>query len=190
LRIDPNFRMLVAARKFMRREISTAQAEHFCEQHKALYGNGEVRASQILVSIIDPQTMRPKGANAQREALRKITEVYTKLKAGADFAELAKQYSDDTKTKDKGGDLGFFARYGVIRDPMAGAAFLLRPGEFSGVLASPYGFHIMKTTDVKAPEFVDFAKVRERVINDIIDLGIADWTQRLRRESSVKILYK
>lgn len=66
-----------------------------------------------------------------------------KLKAGEDFAELAKEYSDDTGTKDKGGDLGFFERRMMVQQ-FDEAAFNLEPGQISDVVETQFGYHIIK----------------------------------------------
>ncbi|NOZ21228.1 MAG: hypothetical protein GXP25_09070 [Planctomycetes bacterium] len=190
LRADPNFRVRVAAEKMIRTEITDDEARHFCEQHKALYGNGQVRASRIFIAIFDPKTRQPRGENPQRYARRKIDELAEQIRNGADFAEIARKYSDDPKDiKKKGGDLGFFPRYGQVKDPMAKAAFLLRPGEVSGVLPGSFGYYLMKTTDVKEPAFVDFAKVKDRVVEDMVDDRYPKWMSDLRNRAKVKILY-
>lgn len=190
LQADPNFRTRVAAKKMIRAQIAPAEAQEFCDQHKALYGNGKVRASQILISFYDPKTNMPRGETAQADALRKVTDLHVKLRGGADFADLARQFSDDPQTAQKGGDLGFFPRYGVVADPVAGAAFLNRKDEFSGILASPLGYYLVKTTDVQAPPTVDIEKVRDWVMDDMCEARMPEWLANLRNSGGVQIFYK
>lgn len=66
-----------------------------------------------------------------------------KLKAGTDFATLAKQVSQDEATRDNGGDLGWFPRE-VMPPEFEQAAFALKPGEISGVVSTQLGLHILK----------------------------------------------
>jgi peptidyl-prolyl cis-trans isomerase SurA len=65
------------------------------------------------------------------------------IKAGVDFSELAKKYSDDPGSKMQGGDLGFVKR-GVFYPEFEAAAFSLAEGEYSDVVESPVGFHIIQ----------------------------------------------
>jgi len=69
--------------------------------------------------------------------------VLAQLQAGADFAALASQVSTDPGSKDKGGDLGWFA-HGVMDPPFETAAFALQPGQLSDVVHGANGFHIIQ----------------------------------------------
>ncbi|HEV2799352.1 MAG TPA: peptidylprolyl isomerase [Pyrinomonadaceae bacterium] len=73
----------------------------------------------------------------------KAEEVLAKLRAGGDFAALAKEHSGDPSNKDNGGDLGWFGR-GVMVKPFEDAAFALKPGELSGIVETQFGYHIIK----------------------------------------------
>ncbi|MCD6520940.1 MAG: peptidylprolyl isomerase [Anaerolineae bacterium] len=72
-----------------------------------------------------------------------------RLKNGEDFAQVAKEMSTDTATKDNGGDLGWFPR-GVMDPDFEQAAFALEPGETSGIVETKYGYHIIHV-DEKDP---------------------------------------
>ncbi len=90
----------------------------------------EVHARQILVSSLDT-----------------ANEVLSKLKAGADFASLAAQYSLDTSTRQTGGDLGWFARGELLEPTVEDAAFSLQPNQISGPVQSKLGYHIVQTLE-------------------------------------------
>ena len=79
------------------------------------------------------------------EIRKKAEDVLNKAKHGGNFAELAKQYSDDT-TKDKGGDLGWIVR-GQTAAEFEAAAFSLPKGSISDLVKMPYGFHIIQVID-------------------------------------------
>lgn len=73
-------------------------------------------------------------------------EVFLKLRAGENFAALAKQYSQDRSTKDNGGDLGFFPR-GVMPPEIEAVAFGLSPGQTSGIIKTSFGYHIVEVVE-------------------------------------------
>lgn len=73
-------------------------------------------------------------------------EILKRARAGEDFAKLAEQYSTDPGSKDKGGDLGWFARGQMVK-PFEDAAFSLEPGQISEVVESDFGYHIIKVEE-------------------------------------------
>lgn len=81
--------------------------------------------------------------DTQEEAER----ILNQLQASADFASLAKAYSQDTSTKDSGGDLGFFPRGILVAPEVEQVAFALQPGQFSGVISSTLGYHIVQVVE-------------------------------------------
>lgn len=124
-------------------------------------------------------------AKAEDEAKAKAQKVYEEIKAGKDFAEAAKEYSDDRSNKDKGGDLGAFAR-GMMVPEFEQAAFALKPGEISQPVKTPYGWHIIKVEalgkDIPAVE-------KARLTRTIVGQRIGQYYQELlRRASSQNLL--
>ncbi len=73
-------------------------------------------------------------------------KVLALLKSGQKFADLAKQYSQDTETKDNGGDLGWLPK-GIMPPEFEAAAFQLQPGQTSGVIKTALGFHIIQVLE-------------------------------------------
>lgn len=88
--------------------------------------------------------LQPEVNVVEREkAITEAEMVYEKVKAGEDFAALAKKYSDDTESAKRGGELGF-AKRGTFVAEFEGAVFSLKPDEISDIVETEYGFHIIQ----------------------------------------------
>lgn len=106
-----------------------------------------VKARQILLRVArDADAAVKEDAKTRLENVRK--EIVDNKKS---FADMATNFSEDTETKAKGGDLGFIERTQLPSD-FAAKLFALKPGEVSAVTESPIGFHIGIVEDRKAPE--------------------------------------
>ncbi len=111
-------------------KVTDEEIKKFYEENKTMFElpAPEIRASHILV-------------DTQEEA----EKILAQIKAGADFAELAKKYSKDPATKDIGGDLGYFSK-GKMDAEFEKAAFALKTGQVSDVVKTSFGYHIIKVT--------------------------------------------
>ncbi|NWG12160.1 MAG: peptidylprolyl isomerase [Acidobacteria bacterium] len=105
-----------------------------------------VEASHILFKVED----RAKEADVRARA----EGVLKQIQAGADFAELAKKFSEDTGSAEQGGYLGPFARGRMVRE-FEDAAFALKPGEVSGLVRTQFGYHIIKVLHHEVPSLED-----------------------------------
>jgi parvulin-like peptidyl-prolyl isomerase len=150
------------------------QLAAYFEANISQYDSPEsIRASHILVPDTD---------SAQ--------DIYQQLQAGADFAELAKEYSTDAGTKDLGGDLGWFER-GMMVAAFEDAAFALEIGEISEPVQTSYGFHIIQLTDREAASVPTFEDVKDTLHDAYItDTGAQrfnDWYAEYYRAAEVVI---
>ncbi len=106
---------------------------------------GKIHARHILVSS------RPgDGAQARAAAHKKALDILARVRAGEDFAALAKEFSDDRGSAAQSGDLGEITRGEVVKE-FGDAAFALTPGLVSDVVETQFGFHIIKV-EQKTPE--------------------------------------
>ncbi|MDK1030846.1 MAG: peptidylprolyl isomerase [Planctomycetia bacterium] len=103
----------------------------------------EIKASHILISYEGAQRTEAKRTKAEAKTLAE--KVLKEVRAdGADFAALAQKHSDGP-SKTKGGDLGLFGK-GKMAPAFDEASFKLKVGEISGIVETPFGFHIIKRT--------------------------------------------
>jgi len=99
--------------------------------------------------------------DAEVEEIKKRAEdVLQQVKKGAKFDELAKKYSEDPGSKDKGGDLGWI-RQGQTVPEFEKAAFSLAPGQISDLVKTQYGFHIIKVLEKQTQHTKPFDEVKE-----------------------------
>ena len=115
--------------------------------------NSDALAALEPVSEADMRSWYDGNVRAKFEertaARKKAEDLLAQLRAAPDkFAELAKQYSQDPGSKDKGGDLGYFARGAMVK-PFEDAVFNMKEGQISGIVESSFGFHIIKLTGIK-----------------------------------------
>jgi parvulin-like peptidyl-prolyl isomerase len=142
--------------------ISTTGGQEAFAAQLAAVGQSEedFRAGQraaMLASLIRDQVISAVSANAPQVHARHIlvdnadlaNSLLAQLQAGADFTSLAQQYSQDTLTRDGGGDLGWFPRGVLISREVEDAAFALQPGQYSGVVQSAFGFHIVQVIEAE-----------------------------------------
>jgi peptidyl-prolyl cis-trans isomerase SurA len=116
---------------------------------KCLQKKGEkIRASHILISYTPSES-------DFSETFKLADSLYNLLKNGADFAALARQYSHDDDSRDKGGDLGWFPQDQLF-DEFRGPADSMEIGDISLPIKSDYGYHILKMLDKKGEEPLDF----------------------------------
>ena len=150
------------------------QLEAYFEKNISKYNEPEqVRASHILVKDLDT-----------------ANKVLDELNKGADFAALAKKYSIDTGTKDKGGDLGFFSRGRMVK-AFEDAAFSLKVGQVSKPIKTQYGYHIIKVTDHKDAHTPTLADVKTKVHDDYVkevgDKKFSDWYKNIHDQAQIVI---
>jgi len=123
----------------------------------------QIRASHILL----------KTEGKDEAAVRKTAEgILAQVKAGADFAELAKKVSEDEGSKAQGGDVNFFSRGRMVPE-FEEAAFKMNVGDTSDLVKSQFGFHIIRVTDKKAGATRTLDEVRQQ-ITDTLQQQIAD----------------
>lgn len=120
-----------------------------------------VRVSHILFAVDDKEADKS-DQNAKALALK----VLKQLREGADFAELARQYSDDRGSKRDGGALKW-AEKGRYVPPFEEAAFAMKPGEISEPVRTRFGYHIILLDEKRAAQQQTFEEVKDKIIEDL-----------------------
>ena len=143
------------------------------------------RASHILIRVESTATPeQKKDARSKAEALLK------QVQAGGDFAALAREHSQDGSASN-GGDLNYFGR-GQMVPAFEQAVVALKPGEVSGVVESPFGFHIIKLTDHRQPRTVPLAEASGRIGQFLVmqaqQREMVDFVRALRAKGKVEVL--
>jgi len=131
--------------------VSDQEVKDYYEKNKGKFAPvTQIRASHILVKT--------------EEEAKQIEE---KLKKGEDFVQLAKKYSIDTATAKNGGDLGYFSK-GQMVPEFESAAMSLKPGQISEPVKTKFGYQIIKVTDKKMGQVVDFEKVKNLISQNLM----------------------
>ncbi|RYV02825.1 peptidylprolyl isomerase [Shewanella sp. OPT22] len=137
--------------------VTDADAQAYYDEHKAEYQSQEKRLpAHILVQFGDDKA----------KAKAKIEEIKKEIDSGADFAKLAEKDSEDTFSAKEGGKLDWY-EHGVMDPAFDKAMFELKKGQVSGVVESEFGFHLIKLLDVQPSTTIEFAKVKQEIIQDL-----------------------
>jgi len=123
----------------------------------------ERQASHILIAV------KPDASDADKAAAKAKAETLAAQarKNPAQFADLAKQNSQDPGSAAQGGDLGSFARDGSMVKPFEDAAFSAKQGEVVGPVQSDFGWHIIKVTAVKPGKTLPFEEAKAQIEQDL-----------------------
>ena len=169
-----NLRLSAMIRKVLepQTKVTDEDVQKYYDDNKAKFSTpAQVRASHILVAT-------------KEEA----DAIEADLKAGGDFAAIAKEKSTDTASATNGGDLGFFGHDDMVPE-FADAAFAMKVGDISDPVKSDYGYHIIKKTDEKAAVEPTFEEKKDAIKvllvgNATRDLS-TEWLQGLKDKAKI-----
>lgn len=135
-------RKLLAESFFFEKKLMKPKIDLILERRK-----WDIRFAYIII----PKNMADSSTTSQAE--KKADEAMKKIKAGVDFAEVAKEYSADPQTKDTGGMVASYITGGKIQRPLENALYSLEPGEiYPNILETNYGYFILKLVEKKKRE--------------------------------------
>lgn len=140
-------------------QVSDEEIRQYFDEHQDEFGQAEERrASHILLTV-------PADATEEQKASikAKAEQILEQAKQDPDkFPELARELSEDPGSAKSDGDLGFFAR-GLMIKAFEDAVFEMQPGDIRGPAETPFGFHIIKLTEVKDADVAELDDVKEHI---------------------------
>ena len=150
-----------------------------------------VHLRNILLLTIDPVTRAPLPADQQQAQRKQIDDLLKRIRGGADFTALAKQYSEDPASKDNGGDMPPLSRE-QLGTELAAAAFSMTNNQVSDVITTVYGYHIIKLLDKTPAKKVDYAtvapKIKDYLMQQEAEKLAPAYLDKLEKAADVQIL--
>lgn len=145
----------------------------------------QVRIRHILIRTMG------KSVAEKIELKKKLEEVALRIKNGEDFAFLAKKFSEDPLSKDRGGDLGFVAKGDMGLPQIDEKVFLMKEGELSGIIETDLGYHLVKCIEKKSPHPIEYEDISEDLKNytaqRYFTQKLEKYIKDLRAKASIKI---
>ncbi len=171
--------------------ITDEQIRSYYETNTAQFSEPEkVRASHILLATVNKETRQPVSPDIRKEKETTIRKLKERAESGEDFARLAKEFSEDPGSKDKGGEYTFGR--GEMVKPFEAAAFSLEPGQISDVVETQFGFHIIKVHEkipARTKPLSDVsATLKEHLLEMEIRRRMPEFYESLKKEAGVEVL--
>ena len=171
--------------------VTPQQVRKFYDENPKRFEQPEnVRAAHILLAIRDLATnaeLPPDKQKAQRDLAEALLK---RARAGEDFGKLAKDFSQDPGSKERGGEYVFTR--GQMAMEFETAAFGMRPGQISDLVTTKYGFHIVKVLERNAAKTIEFDKVKDRIRENLqqeeADKQLPAYLEKIKKEAGVEIL--
>lgn len=127
----------------------------------------------------------------KRKALLKIEALQQRLKNGEAFAKVAQEASEDAESAKLGGELGTISPGGTSAEEFEKAAFALKAGEVSGVVTTPYGYHIIKVDERKEKRTATLDEARDYIFkklqNEYEAKKVQEFVEQVSKEAGVEV---
>jgi peptidyl-prolyl cis-trans isomerase C len=171
--------------------VTDEDAKKFYDENPARFEQPEmVRASHILIGTKDTATGADMTDEQKKAKLKLAEDIRKRALAGEDFAKLAKEYSDDPGSKDKGGEYTF--PRGQMVPEFEAAAFSLGTNQISDIVTTQFGYHIIKLNEKIPAKKVELAKVqddlKEGLKSQELQKLLPDYLEKAQKEADVQIL--
>jgi parvulin-like peptidyl-prolyl isomerase len=149
-----------------------------------------LRVLFLRKSLFKAKRTNAQGVEEEYDPQEEIMkEILYKLDSGAEFAELAKSYSEGPK-RDIGGDLGYVTKE-ALRPELRDAAFALKPGQHSKMIVTEDGFYVVQVEDIKRATVTPISEARAQIEKVLLQEERQrlqqDWLDALRAKSFIKM---
>ena len=161
---------------------------HLAELIKSRISEDEVRAfyDDEVKKFVPQEEVHARHILVTSKA--EAEQALAKVNSGTSFEDVAREMSQDTGSKQSGGDLGYFIKRGMFEPAFADAAFALKPGEISKPVESPAGWHVIKFEDKRMQITPPFEAVRDGLYGELMQREGRTVMQELRDKAEVSIL--
>ncbi len=166
-------------------DVDEDELKKMYEQYERyISGREERKARHILLKTTKDAELADNGLALNIAAKEKIQSLKQQIEQGADFAELATQYSQDPGSAVDGGDLGWVALGDMVK-PFEQALFAIQKGEVSGIIETQFGYHLIKLDEVRSETVEAFETKRyvleEELKADRVASMLFDLSEKLAR---------
>lgn len=164
--------------------VSEEETKSFYDENRSNFKQSDrVKASHILIKVDENASKSEK--TTKRQKLEKIRD---QIKNGANFAELAKKFSEGPSNS-RGGDLGYFERGQMVK-PFENAAFSLMPGDISDIVETRFGYHLIRIDDKQYATTLEYFQVKPQIEQHLkdqkLDKDIRNHVASLREKAIIK----
>ncbi|MDU0457860.1 MAG: peptidylprolyl isomerase [Geobacteraceae bacterium] len=147
---------------------------------------------QVKIRHIFVEAPKEMKEEEKHKALLKIETLQQRLKNGEDFAKVAKEASEDAESAKLGGELGTISPGGTSAEEFEKAAFALKAGEVSGVVKTPYGYHIIRVDERKEKRTATLDEARDYILkklkNEYEAKKVQEFVEQVSKEAGVEVL--
>ena len=172
----------LALSNYLENSVTDADKKSYFDANKDAFNGAKVKASHVLIDTRNLKT------DAEKEEAKKMIEIVKiEIDKGADFAEMAKKYSN-CPSAENGGDIGFFQRKGSIVEEFAQVAFAMEVGEISEPVKTQFGYHIIKVTEKEDGKDVSYEDVSDMVDFVYMQIKTESLLKELHDKAEIKIM--
>ncbi len=171
--------------------VTDDEVKKFYDDNPARFEQPEsVRASHILLGTRDQKTGAELTADQKAAKHKEMEGILKRARDGEDFGKLAKEYSEDPGSKDKGGEYTF--PRGQMVPEFETAAFSMNTNQISDIITTQFGYHIIKLLEKLPAKKVEFAKVssdiKDYLKQESTQKQLPEYVEKLKKEANVEIL--